>query len=1098
MAVAMLATLTVWAPGGWARPKLVTSPLQIRAVEHGSKALSAQLARTDRKLLRLSGGALTPVLVKLDYDAIALYRGGVPGLRPTSPAATGRPLSENRAAVRSYARYIATRERTILDAIRTEIPRTTVRYSYRWVYGGLALSVPAGRIRDLLHVPGVVAVQEDRLEHVQALPRNYRFVGAPSAWSRLGGSRTAGEGVLVGVLDTGIWPEHPMLADEGIEPPGGSFRCEFGDGTDPQLGDPFTCNDKLAGAYAFTDTYMTFIGALDGEFCNNQTGICSARDADGHGTHTATTAAGDLVRNAPIFGIDRGPASGIAPGASVIAYRVCLDQGCFSSDSVAAIQQAVIDGVDVINFSISGGAEPFADPVELAFLDAYAAGVVVAASAGNSGPGPGTAEHGGPWVTTVGASTWDGGWFTTLVLRSGRDELRLPAATITEGMSEPTPVVDAAEIPGYEDGFCSTEPPPGSVAGAVVFCRRGVVGRAEKSFHLAQAGAAGMILANRFVQDLFTDNHWIPTAMTDGRRAFLAIRDFLRSHDHVVASWATSRVGPQRGDAMTTFSSRGPVGAFLKPDVTAPGIQILAGNTPAPVSIFAGPPGELFQAIAGTSMSSPHAAGVAALVRAAHPNWTAGQVRSALMTSSVQDVVDYDGEPATPFEMGAGSIRADRAIRPTLTFDEEAGDFALLGPDPIARLELNIPSIDVPQMPGVVTVHRTVTNVSGRTQTFRALTEVDKGSVVVQPARFSLAPGASREITIIIHGEGIRPGQHFGRITLMPAASATPVTVPVAFVKTQGDVSLSHVCRPERIRVGGASSCTVEITNRATVPAEVHLEVSGPPPSGLKLLNVSAPGSRDGNAATFEGTLDAGVTPQIVSIDPGGSPAGYLPLADLGASPITGIGDEDIVVFDTPPFLYGGETYTAIGFTTDGYAVVGGGDAADIAFIPQAIPDPARPNNVLAPFWTDTNFDFGGSMYAELVSDGTDSWIVLEYADVGMWDVPDTVSFQIWIQVGDAESITDAYGPTTGSGATSVGLVVGAENRDGSSAATLGSIPTTGDDYTVVTTPPVPGGSVSFTYDAVGRRRGTYDVVAALVSDITVGITTEVQTVSVR
>ena len=213
-------------------------------------------------------------------------------------------------------------------------------------------------------------------------------------WPDLGGQSQAGEGQIVGVLDTGIWPEHPMLRDTGMpKPAGGPWACQFGDGTDPVLGAPFTCNNKLIGAYAFLDTNLAINGGAPGEYCDNTTDECSARDSDGHGTHTSTTAAGDRVAHANLLGVDRGPISGIAPGASVIMYRVCLVNGCYSSDSVAAVQQAIEDGVDVINFSIGGGANPYSDPVELAFLDAYAANINVNASAGNDGPGNATAEH---------------------------------------------------------------------------------------------------------------------------------------------------------------------------------------------------------------------------------------------------------------------------------------------------------------------------------------------------------------------------------------------------------------------------------------------------------------------------------------------------------------------------------------------------------------------------------------------------------------------------------------------------------------------------------------------------------------------------------
>src|SRR5207249_7633562 len=152
---------------------------------------------------------------------------------------------------------------------------------------------------------------------------------------------------------------------------------------------------KLVGAYVFLSTYLAVFGAAPGEFCSGS--VCSARDSEGHGTHTSTTAAGGPVDHATLLGVDRGHISGMAPGAHVIMYRICLAQGCFNSDSVAAVNQAIADGVDVINFSISGGANAYTDAVELTFLDAYAAGIIVNASAGNSGPAAATSDHAGGW-----------------------------------------------------------------------------------------------------------------------------------------------------------------------------------------------------------------------------------------------------------------------------------------------------------------------------------------------------------------------------------------------------------------------------------------------------------------------------------------------------------------------------------------------------------------------------------------------------------------------------------------------------------------------------------------------------------------------------
>ena len=186
---------------------------------------------------------------------------------------------------------------------------------------------------------------------------------------------------------------------------------------------------------------MALNAAVPGENCNNATDVCSARDADGHGTHTSSTAVGGPVANATLLGVNRGAVSGMAPGAHLIMYRVCLRLGCFGSDSVSAVDQAITDGVDVLNFSISGGVSAYTDPVELAFLEAYEAGILVNASAGNDGPGVGTANHAGPWTNTVAASTSNRHFFSTLRLTAtGGDTLDIAGGvTVTQGISTPTP-----------------------------------------------------------------------------------------------------------------------------------------------------------------------------------------------------------------------------------------------------------------------------------------------------------------------------------------------------------------------------------------------------------------------------------------------------------------------------------------------------------------------------------------------------------------------------------------------------------------------------------------------------------------------------------
>ena len=307
--------------------------------------------------------------------------------------------------------------------------------------------VPADKVSALRGLPGVKAVYPDVLLHLDT-DRSPAFIGAPTIWSELGGAGSAGEGVIVGVIDTGVWPEHPSFSDPDplgkpyaapAPPPAGTRACEFAGGANP--GAPFACNNKLIGARRLMATYDLTVGLLPAEFT-------TARDDDGHGTHTASTAAGNRGVAARVQGNALGTVSGVAPRAHVIAYKVCGENGgCMASDSVAAIQRAIQDGVDVINFSISGGNIPYADAVELAFLDAYAAGVFVAASAGNSGPASDTVGHRGLWVTTTGASSSDRQFVSTAALTAGTGEtLSVTGASISQAVHPAAPVVFAGGL----------------------------------------------------------------------------------------------------------------------------------------------------------------------------------------------------------------------------------------------------------------------------------------------------------------------------------------------------------------------------------------------------------------------------------------------------------------------------------------------------------------------------------------------------------------------------------------------------------------------------------------------------------------------------
>ena len=1067
-----------------------------------SKSLSGRIAQSDEGLLARNDSRLVNVMIKFDLDAVASYQGGVEGLAPTSPSATGKTLKENSAAAQAYRRYIDGRASTLRRSIRATVPGMTVGNTFLDAFGGMAARIPANKAKDLLEIQGVSAVMYDNVAQplTDASPA---FIGADQVWPGIGGSTTAGEGVIVGVLDTGIWPEYPSFADPGIDHPGGSYGCEFGDGVDPDFGADFTCNDKLIGAYAFLETQMAFTTIADEAYCNDAQTECSARDADGHGTHTSSTAAGNSLASAELYGVERGPISGIAPGAHVIHYRVCID-GCFSSDSVDAVEQAIIDGVDVINFSISGGSNAYSDPVELAFLDAYAAGITVNASAGNDGPGAATANHAGPWVNTVGASTSDRHFLTTLHLSADNsDTLDIEGVTVTAGIGSPMPVVLGRDT--ASDELCDIEATAGDYTGTIVACQRGAIARVLKSYNVDAGGAAGMILYNVSVTDLETDNHYLPTVHVNDQSE--TIEDFVDTHTGVTAWWDTGIASAVPGDVMASFSSRGPLGDFIKPDVTAPGIQILAGNSfdhlDDPVDGL-GPDGELFQAIAGTSMSSPHAAGVAALIKAVHPSWTPGQIKSAMMTSSVQDVLKEDGStPADPFDRGAGSIRANRAVNPTVTFDVEPVDYYQSAGDPLSRIDLNIASVNAPQMDGIISTTRTVRNVSGTQQTLNLSASGAGGKINLTPNKLSLAPGHSKSFTVFINATGLADGQYFGQIKLDPqTAGYNNAILPVAFLKAPGDVTLSHECESGTVSQGAEVECEVSVTNWSSTDAHVSVRVKSKTPSRIKVNDWSA-GNQRPKGFQWNGTLGPALPPSVDGLLTPGD--GFYDVSgDLGAGDL--YTDEEIGNYGLPtPLRYGDVDYSTVGVVSNGYLVLGGGTSADVEFVPHEFPDPVRPNNVLAPFWTDLNPADGGEVHVGVYSSGIGGapsfcFYVFQWTGVPVWGTSgaETRTFQVWLMSSacadffatGGDYITFEYDATDmGPGETSTGQITGAEDVLGLTGVDLGwNVEPDYDGYFIDTGVSTAGGTMTITYDALGKKLGTSKLTAAMTSDVTPGI----------
>ncbi len=712
------------------------------------------------------------------------YQGGVSGFAKTAPAAGARYDSRSSQA-QMYAQHLESEQDSVLASIGAGNRKI---YSYRHALNGFAARLTAAEAAKLRKNKSVLRVWEDRAIPVDT-NNSPRFLGLLNEEN---GLRTkhhlTGENVVIGMIDTGAVQEHPSFDGTGYKPPKNwNGTCQAGEGWSAN-----DCNNKLIGARWFADGFLAASEMVDGEFL-------SARDSDGHGTHTASTAAGNSNVTASLAGTPLTKISGIAPRARLAIYKACWQapgapsSSCFFSDSAAAADAAVADGVDVINFSV-GSAFAFNDPVDIAFLNAAAAGVFVAQAAGNEGPGPETTAAGEPWVTSVAASTQNG---TAFALAA---KINSPAAiagnypalegAITKPLAESGPVTgDLVAADPIE--ACT---PIASVGGKIVLIARGTCSFVAKVEAAVNAGASAVLMytnANPKVVmgvDPTALTQTIPGVMIDNAPG-LAILAQLTGGTTVNASLAAGIFIREKmvGNVMADFSSRGPFPTepdWVKPDVTAPGVRILAGATPEPND---GSIGDFFQYLNGTSMATPHVAGLAALVRQRHRSWSPAMIKSALMTTARRNVVKEDGvTPADPFDFGAGHVNPNYAINPGLVYDAGLFDYLAASCGTVTPLvsepdcsyleglgysldpaDLNLPSIGIGKLAGSQTIRRTVTNVSTHSGSYyeASVTAPEGFKVTVSPRTLYLHPGESAAFEVTITNKSAPPGEwRFGRL----------------------------------------------------------------------------------------------------------------------------------------------------------------------------------------------------------------------------------------------------------------------------------------------------------------------------------------------
>lgn len=707
-------------------------------------------------------------IVQLSQAPLASYRGNIEGLAATNPAARGQvKVDVNHPDSVAYLAYLDSLHSQFVASVEQTLGRSViVGDHYRYAFNGMSMLLTPDEAAAVARLDGVNQLQRNFMRQIDT-DNGPAWIGAPSIWdgSVGGGQGTQGEGIVVGVIDTGINMDNPSFADVGDDGynhtnPLGAF-VGWCNPADPDYDPTLVCNDKLIGVRSHPD-------ASD-----------DPEDEDGHGSHTASTAAGnhvdEAVLAAPTIVITRS-ISGVAPHANIIAYDACTPSGCALTALVDHIDQTIPDGVDVINYSIGSTAasDPWNDSDSLAFLGVYDAGVFAAVSAGNAGPGPGTigSPSNSPWLTASGASTHNRAFQSSLVNMSGGNTTPPPDLhgwSISTGYG-PAPIVYAGAAP-YNNPLCDVFPANTFTNNEIVVCDRGTVGRVQKGQNVLDAGGNGMVLvevaAGAGPGNLVADPHVLPAVhliTADGT----ALKTWLATGtNHMATITPTSMdVDDANGDIMASFSSRGPntaVPNIIKPNITNPGVSILAAyKDPEDINV-----------ISGTSMASPHTAGSAALLRSLHPEWTPGEIMSVLMTTSITDgIVKNDGvTDADPFDRGAGRVQLTNAGIAGLVLDETAANFTAADPgnggDPST---LNIASLANDECETSCSWTRTVSSTLDFDVHWDVTATAANGIVLtVAPNSFDLSAGGSQDVTITADVTGATEfNWTFGEVEFVP------------------------------------------------------------------------------------------------------------------------------------------------------------------------------------------------------------------------------------------------------------------------------------------------------------------------------------------
>lgn len=781
---------------------LVAGGMQTSTLLHAQENYEIQSVAGD---LSPTSGAST-YIITFTEEGLLNYRGGVQSLQATAPSREvgSRKFDANSSAARQYGDYLAGQRAVHITAIENAIGRVLsnadILHEYSVTLNGVAVKLSGAEAAKIAGLEGIVSVKAETFEHVDTY-RGPTFIGANKIWdgtatpSHVG---SKGKNVVVGILDGGTNQGHPSFANDSVD------QCGF-----------TTANPKVIAKDCSTSS---------GGLCTGTNP--EANPTYGHGVHTSSTVAGNTISNAdtpsPLLPSDVPKMSGVAPCAQIRQYKVCETTTCGSASILAGIQNAITDQVDVINFSISGGTSPWADN-DRQFLDAVNADIFVSASAGNTSAtvtNPvGQVNHRGPWVLTVAASTQDEILSPQLtVVGPVAPPATLTGIPLTPGSTSPwgAPPLSGSPIRAYSTNIegCTASGgiPANYFDGAIALVRRGTCNFSEKITNAYNAGASIVIVGNNQAGTISMDTSAVTVpawsysigdqATADALIAYVNANAGIPAIPDLIFADGFDGTGPTTGasvdfspavhgtrqpDVLGDFSFRGPTPGTLadvtKPDITGPGVDIFAaldkenGN---------------YGLMSGTSMSSPHLAGSAALVRAVHPDWTVTEVKSALMMTATGSAgTKEDGTTAWDVDdVGSGRVDLSKAALAGLTMDETYARYLAANPSggTINVKELNIPALRNMACNGTCTWTRKVKNRLSTTGNWTITSATDSSfSVTASPSTFSLAAGAEQTITFTASPSTTSTAAKFGYIKLKENGGASPdQLITVAIKGTAG------------------------------------------------------------------------------------------------------------------------------------------------------------------------------------------------------------------------------------------------------------------------------------------------------------------------